>query len=268
MGRVSQSLAIMSVTLPAYTPTSWVLTLPKYPAIENVYRSAYFPDVLGSLPSDSRWKLVFENVSNAQALALLLPWRATGCGILPLSPLPAELAGGVDNADFRKRLTGTTWTIEKEPTLQPVKNNRFTVTVDLIYELTFASVYGVSETSPPPTLAGFPGFIDTDTKWQLATVYDWDRSLKYPPGITPEGPGYPVDGSVGLRATSSTAGTCVRSTGIFVEYFTLGQAYTFQNLLDSLAIAGVYFGGFSNLVSNTVRCIPGLPVVQIELSNS
>jgi hypothetical protein len=59
-----------------------------------------------------------------------------------LTQLPEELAGGVNNADFRKRLTGTTWTIEREPTKQSVKKGRFNVTIDLIYELTFESVYG------------------------------------------------------------------------------------------------------------------------------
>jgi hypothetical protein len=60
----------------------------------------------------------------------------------PLTALPAELAGGVDDANFKKRLTGTTWTIEKEPTKESVKNGRFNVTIELIYELTFESIYG------------------------------------------------------------------------------------------------------------------------------
>jgi hypothetical protein len=75
-------------------------------------------------------------------LALLLPWYASGCGLWSLTQLPEELAGGVNNADFRKRLTGTTWTIEREPTKQSVKKGRFNVTIDLVYELTFESVYG------------------------------------------------------------------------------------------------------------------------------
>lgn len=132
----------LPLTLPAYTPSSWELTLPGYPVIVGGFRSASFPEILGSLPSDSRWKLTFENMSSAEALALLLLWRATGCGMWPLTALPAELAGGVDDANFKKRLTGTTWTIEKEPTKESVKNGRFNVTIELIYELTFESIYG------------------------------------------------------------------------------------------------------------------------------
>jgi hypothetical protein len=130
------------LTLPAYTPSDWELMLPGYPVITSSFRSASYPDILGSLPSESRWRLTYENMTNAEALALLLPWKGTGCGIWPLASLPAEVAGGVNNANFRKRLTGTTWAIEKEPVMQPVKNGRFTVTIDLIYELTLESVYG------------------------------------------------------------------------------------------------------------------------------
>ena len=130
------------LTLPAYTPTNWELTLPGYPVITASFRSASYPDILGSLPSESRWRLTYENMTNAEALALLLPWKGTGCGIWPLASLPAEAAGGVDDEDFRERLTGTTWAIEREPVMQSVKNGRFTVTIDLIHELAFESVYG------------------------------------------------------------------------------------------------------------------------------
>lgn len=130
------------LTLPAYTPTSWELVLPGYPVIVGGFRSVSYPDILGSLPSESRWRLMFENMTNAEALALLLPWRATGGGRFPLTALPPELAYGVDDADFRKRLTGTTWTIEREPTKEPVKNGRFNVRLELIYELTLESLYG------------------------------------------------------------------------------------------------------------------------------
>jgi hypothetical protein len=132
----------LPLTLPAYTPSSWELILPGYPVILSNFRSASYPDILGSLPSDSRWKLTFQNMTSDEALALLLPWRASGCGLWALTQLPEQLAGGVDNADFKKRLTGTTWAIEKEPTKQSVKKGRFTITIDLIHELTFESVYG------------------------------------------------------------------------------------------------------------------------------
>ena len=94
------------------------------------------------MPSEAEWRLVFESQTSDEALALLLPWRATGCGLWPLTELPAEVAAGVDDGDFRKRLTGTTWTIAREPQKESVKNGRFNVTVDLIYELTFESRYG------------------------------------------------------------------------------------------------------------------------------
>jgi hypothetical protein len=63
-------------------------------------------------------------------------------GMWPLTALPEALAGGVNDENFKKRLTGTTWSIEREPTKQLVKNNRFNVVIDLIHELTFSSTYG------------------------------------------------------------------------------------------------------------------------------
>lgn len=142
----------LPLTLPAYTPTSWELTLPDYPVIVSGFRSAFYPEILGSLPSDSRWKLVFENMTDAETLALLLPWRATGGGQWPLTALPDAIAGGVNNEDFKKRLIGTTWTIEREPTKEPVKKGRYNVTIELIYELTLSSLYG-----PKNPLLGISG---------------------------------------------------------------------------------------------------------------
>lgn len=171
------------LTLPAYTPTSWELTLPGYPVIVGGFNSVSFPDVLGSLPSDSRWRLRFENVSDEEALALLLPWKATGGGLWPLTELPIEVAGGVNDANFRKRLTGTTWTIEKKPSKESVKNGRFTVTIELVHELTFESIYGpagpLTDIEANPVLmnlfnvlsvAGVPTALDKTTKRGAALV--------------------------------------------------------------------------------------------------
>lgn len=130
------------LTLPAYTPSSWELKLPDYPVITNNWRSSSFPELLGSLPSDAQWRLTFENQTNDEALALLQPWNATGGGQWPLTVLPEEIAGGVDNENFKKRLTGTTWTMAQKPKMDCVKNGRFNVTVDLVHELTFESSYG------------------------------------------------------------------------------------------------------------------------------
>jgi hypothetical protein len=131
----------MTITLPAYTPSRWTLKLPGYPVITNSWRSSAFPEILGNWPSDAEWQLAFENVTSDQALALLLPWRATGGGQWPLDPLPAALAGGVNNTAFARRLTGTTWTVAQEPRKESVKNERFNVTLELVYELTMTSNY-------------------------------------------------------------------------------------------------------------------------------
>lgn len=148
------------LTLPAYTPTSWQLRLPGYPVIAGNWRGAELPEILGSMPSEAKWSLVFENKTSDQAHALMLPWSASGGGRLSLTELPDEIAGGVDDEDFRKRLTGTTWTIARKPRKESVKNGRFTVTIELIHELTFESIYGPGRdralTSTNPVLLRTP----------------------------------------------------------------------------------------------------------------
>jgi hypothetical protein len=59
-----------------------------------------------------------------------------------LAGLPLEVAFGINDTAFARRLTSTTWTMAREPQMQSVKKGRFTVTIDLIYELTFVSNYG------------------------------------------------------------------------------------------------------------------------------
>jgi hypothetical protein len=139
----------MTISLPAYTPSRWSLRLPDYPIITNSWRSSAFPEILGSLPNGAKWRLEFDSMTNAETLALLLPWRATGGGQWPLSFMPLELAGGCDNANFKKRLTGSTWSIASEPRSDSVKNGRFNVRIDLVHELTFTSTYGPARPATP-----------------------------------------------------------------------------------------------------------------------
>lgn len=139
------------ITLPARTPSTWELRLPGYPVLTNAWQSSAFPELLGTLPNGAEWSMTFESLTDDEALAQLLPWRASGCGLWPLTALPIELAGGVDDVDFRKRLTGTTWTMAKEPRMEPVKRGRYNVTIELVHELTFDSVYGPGAPTLPQT---------------------------------------------------------------------------------------------------------------------
>lgn len=139
------------ITLPARTPSTWELRLPGYPVLTNSWQSSAFPELLGTLPNGAEWSLTFESQTDDEALALLLPWRASGCGLWPLTILPIELAGGVNDVGFRKRLTGTTWTMAREPRMEPVKKGRYNVTIELVHELTFDSVYGPGAPTLPQT---------------------------------------------------------------------------------------------------------------------
>jgi hypothetical protein len=153
----------LPVSLPPYTPTEWELELPGYPVIAGSWRSVSLPDALGSIPSEAKWRLIYENRTSDEALALLLPWRATGGGQWSLTELPPEVAAGVNDAAFARRLIGTTWTVAREPQKQSVKNGRFTVTIDLVYELTFESRYGpvnpVGDPGEQPVYLGITGLV-------------------------------------------------------------------------------------------------------------
>ena len=80
-----------------------------------------------------------------------------------MTELPPEVAFGVNDAAFRERLTGTSWTMAREPQKQSVKKGRFTVTIDLIYELTFESRYGpinpVDDLGEQPVLLRITGLV-------------------------------------------------------------------------------------------------------------
>jgi hypothetical protein len=134
---------IMSIPFPAYAPSRWELTLPGYRVIDNSWRSTHAPEILGSLPEGATLSLSYQNVGSVEALQLLLPWRASGGGQLPLDPLPAEVAAGIDDAAFAARLLDIaplSWVVAKEPSKDPVKNGRFNVDVELVSELRFSIV--------------------------------------------------------------------------------------------------------------------------------
>jgi hypothetical protein len=196
------------LTLPPYTPTDWELRLPGYPVIGNRWRSTSLPDALGSIPSGAEWRLTYQNRTSDEALALLLPWRATGGGQWPLTPLPPETAYGVDDANFLKRLTGTTWTIAREPQKQAVKKGRFNVTIELIYELTFESNYRI----PVASARGFAlsvvaSFASGAAQGNLdASATGFDLSI----------------------ATSFTSGTAQGNAGASATGFALSVAVSFE----------------------------------------
>jgi len=190
-------IARAPLTLPPYTPTDWELRLPGYPIIGNRWRSTSLPDALGSIPSGAEWRLTYENRTSDETLALLLPWRATGGGQWPLTPLPLETAYGVDDAEFLKRLIGTTWTIAREPQKQAVKKGRFNITIELIYELTFESNYRIPVANATgftlSVVASFAGGVAEGNLDASATGFDLSIATSFTGGA--------VQGNAGANAT-------------------------------------------------------------------
>lgn len=52
---------------------------------------------------------------------------------------------------------GTTWTMERMPQKESIKNGRFNVVVDLIYELTFTSFYPQAQIESQAVLGAVGG---------------------------------------------------------------------------------------------------------------
>ena len=257
----------LPLTLPAYTPSSWELELPGYPVITGTWRSSAFPEILGGLPSDSRWRLRFENVTSEQALELLLPWRATGGGQWPLTSLPEELAGGVDDVNFRKRLTGTTWTIAEKPRQEPVKNGRFNIAIVLVYELTLESIYGPNNPTAPRvtnnpllldlvstlTIAALPTeFVEIFERIEigdaLITQSDWPLAMGLPSGLSIAGLPTGLDQTARIEAQLSPIinmgnAHSLAVAGLPAEYSTSVQELAsgplvVMNLSANMSVAG------------------------------
>lgn len=144
----------MAILFPAYVPTSWSLTLPGWSVITNNWRSSEFPEVLGSLPEDARLSLRYENVTNAEALELVLLWRATAGGMIPIEPLPTQVATGISSAALADRILDVApmaWTVAAEPRQEAVKAGRSTVEIELRTELALA----MNGTLPVTTCPGW-----------------------------------------------------------------------------------------------------------------
>lgn len=145
----------MVIAFPAYRPSSWELQIPNYPVIANNWRSTELPEILGSLPEDSRLRLTYRNVSSAEALQLLLSWRASAGGFYPLSPLPAEIAAGIDNAAIAGQILNVgplVWVVAESPTKESIKNQRFTVNIELKTELRATSASPILPVAPCPII--------------------------------------------------------------------------------------------------------------------
>lgn len=154
----------MTIPFPAYRPTSWELQLPNYRVITNSWRATEWPEILGSLPEDARLRLRYENIPDAEALELLLAWRAAAGGFYALDALPEEVAAGIDDVALANRILDVeplSWVMAGPPRQESVKNLRSTVDIELKTELRFSpSIEIPTITCPvyaPRTIVGCVG---------------------------------------------------------------------------------------------------------------
>jgi hypothetical protein len=127
------------IAYPTIRPTDLTLVLAKQPIATHGWQGVWeAPEIAGSLPVDARLDLSYQNITTADAVALLVCWRVSGSGFFPLNSLPAEVVAGVVNADLAawiRQPPGLKWTWAEVPSHQAVKAGRATVAVRLTAEL-------------------------------------------------------------------------------------------------------------------------------------
>lgn len=186
----------MVIPFPAYRPTSWELQLPNYRVITNNWRATEAPEILGSLPEDARLRLRYENITDAEALELLLLWRATAGGHYPLNALPAFVASGINDAAMAGRILDIaplSWVVAEMPRQRSVKAGRSAVDIELKTELRFVPViptpaatcpiYAEREDTrcgPSPVIPGGPGGPGGDSlEYSFCSFPPFDVRLEY-----------------------------------------------------------------------------------------
>ena len=131
--------------------------------------------------------------------------------------------------------------------------------------LTAPKELNTSNAQPIFSSKGFSGFIDSNNKYSVATLYDWDSPL-FGVGTTTEGPGGLVDGSVQIVYVNNDQGVCTKATGSYANLFFIGQLYT----LSDISLGRTY----PQIISDSIRTFSPAPyynnptgyLVRIELS--
>jgi hypothetical protein len=142
----------MTIPFPPYRPTSFELRLPGYPVITNNWRATEWPEILGNIAEGASLRLSYRNITDAEALELLLLWRATAGGRYPLNPLPAEVAAGINDAALADRILNIAplvWVPAGPPSQESVKRIRSGLEIELVSELRFSPVIALPTVTCP-----------------------------------------------------------------------------------------------------------------------
>lgn len=278
----------MVIPFPAYRPTSWELQLPNYRVITNNWRATEAPEILGSLPEDARLRLRYENITDQQALELLLLWRATAGGYYPLDPLPAEVAAGINDAALANRIRSIaplSWVVADPPRQESIKNLRSGLDIELKSELRFVPsiaiptvtcpVYAARQyagcAGAPPALPGpaevlpgitVDGFYDPNGSNRIcvtAVSCAW-YNIFYPPGGAP---GFTVPPLLGIDATPGPRAAPLNCTTIAQGPFNItvwgisGGTYPTRLNVDLFTQAGA-------LLSSRLATVSGAPNIGLQ----
>jgi hypothetical protein len=257
----------MVIPFPPYRPTSFELRLPGCPVITNNWRATEWPEILGNIAEGASLRLSYRNITDAEALELLLLWRATAGGRYPLNPLPAEVAAGINDAALADRILNIAplvWVPAGPPSQESVKRIRSGLEIELVSELRFSPVIALpSVTCPawafgggpppiPPPEIDLPGVIDPFGPNQICitsfSVERWQVSS-----------GETIDT---INWTPSSDGSnCTTVTGDFVVAALAASGNTTINgtaYLRSIGVS-VWFPDGSNAASGRNLAFIGIP---------
>jgi hypothetical protein len=160
-----------TVPFPPHKPTRVSLQLPNYRVLPNSWRSIEAPELLGNFPEGAILRLEYDNVKHDEALSLLLLSNATAGGKFAFNLLPAEIAAGIDDENFAKRILDIAplvWALNTAVDEESIKNKRSGIVVELVSELRLT--YTVN--TFPPELGGLG---PEDFAWVR-----WNMSLPFP----------------------------------------------------------------------------------------
>jgi hypothetical protein len=124
----------MAVAFPAVRPTRVDYRLPTYPVNSPNFRSVIdYPRRRGNVGSDSGMSLLYENILDAEAVAILKCYMDSMSGFLPIS-LPSAVASGYTLQLIVNRLTlpaPLQWRFAERPRQESIIIGVSTVTVEL-----------------------------------------------------------------------------------------------------------------------------------------
>lgn len=128
----------MPIPFPPLRPTSRAYTTADYPVASPEFAAGIaYPRLWGQTASNAVLQLQFDNITDAQAVAILSSYAASRGGFHPLT-LPPEIVSGIELLDLRYKIANTNyllWHYAEPPKVEARIPGISSVTVSLVATL-------------------------------------------------------------------------------------------------------------------------------------